>query len=104
MDAREEALGLLSKLWVKLQGLPNATPVELAAFFILLTFICKFPLSIITHFWLLLKSELLMMLGFLFFFNLPSHSVGPAHDCADLRELLLLLLSQGEDEGGEHLS
>lgn len=73
MDAREEALGLLSKLWVKLQGLPNATPVELAAFFILLTFICKFPFSIITHSWLLLKSELLMMLGFflVFLFALP---------------------------------
>lgn len=98
MDAREEALGLLSKLWVKLQGLPNATPVELAAFFILLTFICKFPLSIITHFWLL-EEWAAHDAGFL-----PSHSVGPAHDCADLRELLLLLLSQGEDEGGEHLS
>lgn len=42
MDAGEEALSLLNKIWEKLQGLPDATPVELGAFFILLTFICEF--------------------------------------------------------------
>lgn len=61
MDAKEEMLGLLSRLWVKLQDLPNASPVELGAFFILLTFICEFPIS---NLYLLLV-ELLMML-FLF--------------------------------------
>lgn len=39
MDARQETLDLLNKIWVKLQGLPNATAVELGAFFVLLTFI-----------------------------------------------------------------
>lgn len=39
MDAREEALGVLSKIWQKLQALPHADPVELGAFFIILTFI-----------------------------------------------------------------
>lgn len=42
MDPGEEALSLLNKIWEKLQGLPDATPVELGAFFILLTFICEF--------------------------------------------------------------
>lgn len=41
MDAREEALGILSKIWQKLQALPHADPVELGAFFIILTFICE---------------------------------------------------------------
>ncbi|CAN9505742.1 unnamed protein product [Ophioblennius macclurei] len=39
MDAKEETLNMLNKIWVKLQGLPNAHPIELGAFFILLTFI-----------------------------------------------------------------
>lgn len=42
MDAREEALGVLSKIWQKLQALPHADPVELGAFFIILTFICEY--------------------------------------------------------------
>lgn len=42
MDAREEALGILSKIWQKLQALPHADPVELGAFFIILTFICEY--------------------------------------------------------------
>lgn len=51
MDAREETLNILNKIWVKLQGLPNAEPIELGAFFVILTFICESPpLSIITHF------------------------------------------------------
>lgn len=46
MDAREETLNLLNRIWTKLQDLPNANPVELGAFFILLTFICESPLFI----------------------------------------------------------
>jgi len=41
MDAREETLGLLNKIWLKLQGLPKAHPAELGAFLIILTFICE---------------------------------------------------------------
>lgn len=44
MDAKEEALGLLNKIWVKLHNLPNSNPVDLGAFFIILTFMCEFPL------------------------------------------------------------
>lgn len=47
MDAREETLNLLNKLWAKLQNLPNATAVELGAFFILLSFICESLLQIL---------------------------------------------------------
>lgn len=42
MDAREEALGILSKVWQKLQALPDADPVDLGAFFVLLTFIGEY--------------------------------------------------------------
>lgn len=68
MDAKEEMLGLLNKVWVKLQGLPNASAVELGAFCVLLTFMCESPLSITTVFF---KSELVMML---FLFALPQWS------------------------------
>lgn len=47
MDAREETLDLLNKIWVKLQGLPNANPIELGAFCVLLTFMCESPLSLL---------------------------------------------------------
>lgn len=50
MDAKEEALSLLNKMWVKLQNLPNANPVDLGAFFIILTFICEFPPSLLQGF------------------------------------------------------
>lgn len=49
MDAREETLTILNRIWVKLQGLPNANPIELGGFFILLTFICKSLLSVNTY-------------------------------------------------------
>ncbi|KAF1379312.1 hypothetical protein PFLUV_G00174780 [Perca fluviatilis] len=39
MDVREETLNTLNRIWVKLQGLPNADPIELGAFFVILTFI-----------------------------------------------------------------
>lgn len=95
MDATEEAISFMNKIWVKLHGLPNATPVDLAAFFIILTFICELSLSFITHYWVSLKTLLILML---FHF-----SDGFAHDCADLHELLLLLLSQDKDEGLKHM-
>lgn len=64
MDAKEQTLTLLNKLWVKLQGLPDANPIELGAFFILLTFICESQFSIITHFCVFFKGELFLMLFF----------------------------------------
>lgn len=42
MDAKEEALSLLSKMWLKLQNLPSASSLDLAAFFIILTFMGEF--------------------------------------------------------------
>lgn len=39
MDAREQTLNILDRIWVKLQGLPNANSLELGAFLVLLTFI-----------------------------------------------------------------
>ncbi|XP_036946213.1 small integral membrane protein 5 [Acanthopagrus latus] len=39
MDPKEEALELLNRVWYKLQNLPNATPIDLGAFFVILTFI-----------------------------------------------------------------
>lgn len=44
MDAREETLSLLNKMWAKLQNLPSANPMDLGAFFIILTFMCECPL------------------------------------------------------------
>lgn len=44
MDAKEEALSLANKIWVKLQNLADANPVDLGAFFIILTFMCEFSL------------------------------------------------------------
>uniref|UniRef100_A0A8C7CI85 Uncharacterized protein n=1 Tax=Oncorhynchus kisutch TaxID=8019 RepID=A0A8C7CI85_ONCKI len=48
MDAREEMLTLLQKLWAKLQGLPTASPLEMGAFAVLVLFIGKLHLSL-TH-------------------------------------------------------
>ncbi|XP_024259154.1 nucleoplasmin-like isoform X1 [Oncorhynchus tshawytscha] len=39
IDAREEMLTLLQKLWAKLQGLPTASPLEMGAFAVLVLFI-----------------------------------------------------------------
>lgn len=97
MDARQETLDLLNKIWVKLQGLPNATAVELGAFFVLLTFICESLLSIIPHFCVVFKKRVIWS----WCCYLPSCSDGPAHDSVDLRDLLLL--SQHQKEGDEHL-
>lgn len=45
MDAREEMLTLLQKLWAKLQDLPTASPLEMGAFAVLVIFIGKLHLS-----------------------------------------------------------
>lgn len=50
MDAREETLTHLNRIWTKLQNLPNAHPVEQAAFCVLLTFICESRLVTTTLF------------------------------------------------------
>lgn len=47
MDAREETLNILNRIWLKLQGLPDATPVELGAFFVLLIFMLVVLLMIV---------------------------------------------------------
>lgn len=57
MDPKEETLNLLNRIWVKLQSLPKANPIEVGAFSILLTFICECPLSV-TDSLVLLKPEL----------------------------------------------
>lgn len=49
MDPKEEALELLNRVWYKLQNLPNATPIDLGAFFVILTFICESSPSFITR-------------------------------------------------------
>lgn len=100
MDAREETLSILNNIWVKLQGLPNATPIELGAFFVILTFICGSPLCNITRFSISFKSDPVLML----FFYLLSRSGVHLNGSADLRDLLLLLLSQNQDQGIYSLS
>lgn len=103
MDAREETLGLLNQIWTKLQDLPNAEPLDLGAFFIILAFICESQQFFILFYYYYfvvveyIKSELLMKL------LIYSHSDGPAHDGADLCELLLLLL-QDQRKGTQRLS
>lgn len=64
MDAREETLNLLSKIWVKLQGLPNANPIDLGAFFILLTFIREYLYcyALLSYCFFFLKTKLIMTL------------------------------------------
>ncbi|KAJ8283863.1 hypothetical protein COCON_G00027130 [Conger conger] len=47
MDAKEEVLDLLHKVWTKLQGLPDANPMDLGAFLVLMLFIVTFLLLIV---------------------------------------------------------
>ncbi|KAG5854221.1 hypothetical protein ANANG_G00035500 [Anguilla anguilla] len=47
MDAREEVLGMLNKAWAKLQGLPNANPLDLGAFLVIIIFIVTFLLLVV---------------------------------------------------------
>lgn len=42
MEVQEEVLDILQKVWIKLQSLPQATPLELGAFFVLLLFVGEF--------------------------------------------------------------
>ncbi|XP_044193677.1 small integral membrane protein 5 [Thunnus albacares] len=42
MDMREEVLDILEKVWIKLQDLPQASPLELGAFFVLILFVATF--------------------------------------------------------------
>lgn len=46
MDAKDEALSVLHKMWVKLQILSSANPVDLGAFLVILTFMREFPPSL----------------------------------------------------------
>lgn len=39
MEVKEEVLDILQKVWTKLQGLPQASPLELGAFFVLILFV-----------------------------------------------------------------
>ncbi|KAG7281142.1 hypothetical protein CRUP_032845 [Coryphaenoides rupestris] len=47
MESGDMALGMLDKLWVKLQGLSSAEPIELGAFVILLAFILLIVLMMV---------------------------------------------------------
>uniref|UniRef100_A0A665VEN7 Small integral membrane protein 5 n=1 Tax=Echeneis naucrates TaxID=173247 RepID=A0A665VEN7_ECHNA len=42
-----EVLSVLDKLWAKLQGLPQASPLELGAFFVLILFFATFIFLIV---------------------------------------------------------
>lgn len=45
MDIKAELMDILQKLMSKLQGLPQASPLELGAFVILILFVCElYPL------------------------------------------------------------
>lgn len=39
MELKEEFMRIVEEVWSKLQGLPQASPLELGAFFILILFI-----------------------------------------------------------------
>ncbi|TMS22542.1 Small integral membrane protein 5 [Larimichthys crocea] len=47
MEVREEVLDILQKVWTKLQGLPQASPLELGAFFVLILFVATFLFLIV---------------------------------------------------------
>lgn len=49
MEVREEVVDILEKVWTKLQGLPQANPLELGAFFILILFIGESGHMFVTH-------------------------------------------------------
>ncbi|KAM7382132.1 hypothetical protein PAMA_012818 [Pampus argenteus] len=42
MEVKEEVMDILQKVWTKLQGLPQASPLELGAFFVLILFVVTF--------------------------------------------------------------
>lgn len=49
MDVKEEVLDILQKVWTKLQGLPQATPLEVGAFSVLVLFVGKYLFVIGWH-------------------------------------------------------
>lgn len=49
MDTSEELLTVMNKMWTKLQNLPQASSLELGAFFVLILFVGKFQLLSLTH-------------------------------------------------------
>lgn len=95
MDAREQALNLLNRIWAKLQNLPNANPIDLGAFVILLTFMRESRMSSATNhgYSSRIDHDTVCFL---------SGSGVPAHVGADLCNVLLL--SQDQDERVKHLS
>lgn len=94
MDAREEMLNLLNRIWAKLQGLPKASPIDLGAFFVLLTFMCESEFfDILNPYY----STTMWPMPFIF-----SSSGVPVHAGANLRNMLLL--PQNQDEEVDHLS
>ncbi|XP_029312801.1 small integral membrane protein 5 [Cottoperca gobio] len=42
MEVNEEVMHILQKVWTKLQNLPQATPLELGAFSVLILFVATF--------------------------------------------------------------
>lgn len=96
MDAREEALGHLSKIWQKLQALPHADPVELGAFFIILTFICEYFIRALCQLTPVALSNANV--------SPPAPPSGGAADGRGALRELLLPPPQGEDEGHGPLS
>uniref|UniRef100_A0A3Q3VXE3 Uncharacterized protein n=1 Tax=Mola mola TaxID=94237 RepID=A0A3Q3VXE3_MOLML len=42
MEVRQEVLDIFQKVWTKLQALPQASPLELGAFFVLILFVATF--------------------------------------------------------------
>lgn len=52
MDAKQEVLDILQKIWTKLQTLPEANSIDVGGFLILLLFVCKchvFEIFFLTH-------------------------------------------------------
>ncbi|KAG7236437.1 hypothetical protein INR49_000912 [Caranx melampygus] len=47
MDTSEELLSVMNKMWTKLQDLPQASPLELGAFFVLILFVATFVFLIV---------------------------------------------------------
>ena len=39
MEVRQEVVDIFEKVWAKLQALPQASPLELGAFFVLILFV-----------------------------------------------------------------
>ncbi|CAK6976437.1 small integral membrane protein 5 [Scomber scombrus] len=47
MEVKEEVLDILHKVWIKLQDLPQASRLELGAFFVLILFVATFLFMIV---------------------------------------------------------